>query len=264
MRARNIKPGFFSNDLLAECHPLARILFAGLWCMADRSGRLEDRPQRIRAELLPYDNCDVDGLLGELASKKDDDGYPGFIVRYQAEGKHYIQVLHFLEHQNPHVKEKASTIPAPDLHRTSTVQTPDEHETDPADSGFRIPDSPSLDQDQDHPQPLASDLIEPERPGQPATEYSEAFEDFWRQYPVKVDKKRAWVAWKKQLKAGFTLEQIMEALGKYIRHAERHKQKFRHPTTFLNNDPSEWVNLNEEHRSNTCSEEDFSESYKSW
>ena len=48
-RARNIKPGFFANENLAECDPLARLLFAGLWCLADREGRLEDRPKRIAA-----------------------------------------------------------------------------------------------------------------------------------------------------------------------------------------------------------------------
>jgi len=52
-RARNIKPGFFKNDQLAECHPLARLLFAGLWCEADRAGRLKDRPKRLKVECLP-------------------------------------------------------------------------------------------------------------------------------------------------------------------------------------------------------------------
>jgi hypothetical protein len=62
-RARNIKPGFFLNDELAECEPLARLLFAGLWCIADREGRLEDKPKRIKVEILPYDDCDIDYLL---------------------------------------------------------------------------------------------------------------------------------------------------------------------------------------------------------
>src|ERR1700741_2573325 len=114
-RARNLKPGFFKNERLAECQPLARILFEGLWCEADRAGRLEDRPKRIKAEILPYDHCDVNVLLAELA-----DG--GFIVRYQANGAAYIQVLAFAKHQNPHVKEAASSIPAPDSHGASTVQ----------------------------------------------------------------------------------------------------------------------------------------------
>ncbi len=106
-RARNIKPGYFTNDDLGECDPLARILFAGLWCWADREGRLEDRPKKIKAEILPYDRCDVDKLLSQLADRK-------FINRYGREGSKYIQISNFQRHQNPHVKEQASSIPPPE------------------------------------------------------------------------------------------------------------------------------------------------------
>lgn len=133
-RSRNLKPGFFKNETLAECSPLARILFAGLWCVADRSGRLEDRPKRIRAEVLPYDDGSVDDMLGELHRA-------GFILRYQVEEQRFIQVLNFAKHQNPHCREPASTIPAPDEHSACTVQEQDEHRTGPADSLLLIPDS---------------------------------------------------------------------------------------------------------------------------
>lgn len=105
-RARNIKPGFFKNDLLAECSPLARLLFAGLWCEADREGRLEDRPKRIKAECLPYDETECDDLLNELAAH-------GFITRYVVEGTGYIAINEFAKHQNPHQRELPSVIPAP-------------------------------------------------------------------------------------------------------------------------------------------------------
>lgn len=98
-RARNIKPSFFTNDTLAECSPLARLLFIGLWTIADCRGRLHDRPKKIKAELLPYDNCDVESLLQEL------DQY-GFILR-QALGKsRAILIPAFNKHQNPHHKER--------------------------------------------------------------------------------------------------------------------------------------------------------------
>lgn len=112
-RSRNIKPGFFANDALAECEPLARLLFAGLWTICDREGRAEDRPKRIRAELLPYDDCDVDALLTQLATH-------GFLVRYAAAGGKYLQVVNFTKHQDPHYKEKASEIPAPPGHADSS------------------------------------------------------------------------------------------------------------------------------------------------
>jgi len=125
MRARNIKPGFFKSEGLASCSHAARLLFIGLWCMADREGRLEDRPARIKAEIFPYDNVNIEKLLLEITNKKDCDGTPSFIVRY-GQQKKYIQILHFLSHQNPHCKEKESEIPAIS---TSTVQAPYKHET---------------------------------------------------------------------------------------------------------------------------------------
>jgi hypothetical protein len=104
MRARNLKPGFFLNEELLECTPLARILFAGLWCMADREGRLEDRPKRIKVSVLPGDDCDVDELLRSLHDHK-------LIERYEVDGKRYILIPKFLDNQRPHHTEKESILP---------------------------------------------------------------------------------------------------------------------------------------------------------
>jgi hypothetical protein len=65
---------------------------------------LEDRPKRIRGEIFPYDNIDVDKLLNQLAEYH-------FIIRYQVDGERYISIPKFLIHQNPHPKEPASVIP---------------------------------------------------------------------------------------------------------------------------------------------------------
>lgn len=105
-RARLLKPGFFSNETLAELPFETRLLFAGLWTLADREGRLEDRPVRIRAQVFPYDNLDVERMLSELAAA-------GFIVRYTVAGARYIEILKFLLHQRPHIREAASEIPPP-------------------------------------------------------------------------------------------------------------------------------------------------------
>lgn len=121
-RCRNIKPGFFSNELLAELPPLTRLLFAGLWCYADREGRLEDRPKRIKAEILPYDDCDVDDALDTLAAGDDP-----FIYRYEVGGNRYIQVAKFSDNQAPHHTEKPSVIPGFPLNNeslTGTLQPP--------------------------------------------------------------------------------------------------------------------------------------------
>jgi hypothetical protein len=125
-RKRYLKPGFFKNEELAGMLFEYRILFQGLWCYADREGRLEDRPMRLKSDIFPYDNIDFNAGLDLLQEK-------GFIVRYATtvKGKTFnaIQIVNFTEHQDVHINEQASIIPAqaPYLHGASTVQIPHEN-----------------------------------------------------------------------------------------------------------------------------------------
>ncbi|MGE5500820.1 MAG: hypothetical protein ACM3W4_02710, partial [Ignavibacteriales bacterium] len=131
-RARLLKPSFFTNDALGEVEPLGRLLFAGLWCLADREGRLHDRPRRIKAEVLPYDDVDVDRLLGELAARS-------FLVRYEVAGERYIQVSSFSRHQKPHYKEPASMIPPCSAH-ASAKHPPIVGRSSANDESITVPD----------------------------------------------------------------------------------------------------------------------------
>ncbi|WP_425318297.1 hypothetical protein [Pseudomonas nitroreducens] len=103
-RARNIKPSFFKNEDLADLPPFDRLLFVGLWCLADREGRLEDRPRRIKIELFPGDGYDVEVGLANLQGK-------GFIDRYEVAGFTVISLPNFARHQSPHSTEKDSELP---------------------------------------------------------------------------------------------------------------------------------------------------------
>jgi hypothetical protein len=141
MRSRNIKPSFFVNHVLGELPFEARLLFVGLWCMADREGRLPDIPKRIRGELFPYDDVDVEASLDALVGE-------GFIARYTINDRKVIQVVNFLKHQNPHRKEAKSVLPPqyPNQgneygHQSFPGKGPILDGDCPADSGFLIPDS---------------------------------------------------------------------------------------------------------------------------
>lgn len=193
-RARNIKPGFYQNDQLAECSVWARLIFPGLWMLADREGRLEDRPARLKATLLPYDAQNVDKLLGELHLR-------GFIRRYQIGGSKYIQIVNFCKHQNPHIKEPASTIPAPppggadtgpdwDESGARTGQEPDANSSGPADS--LLPLTSSLLPHPESPIPHPDSLT----PSTPETG-PDGFDTFWQAWPKKVARSAAMRAWKK-------------------------------------------------------------------
>lgn len=190
-RARNIKPSFFTHDVLAEIEPLGRLLFIGLWTLADREGRLEDRPKRIKAELLPYDDCNADSMLAALEQN-------GFITRYESGGNRFIQVLKFTKHQNPHMREPASTIPAQCKHSASTVPELDQHGTGPADSPFLIPDSPTH-------------AAEPAAKPKPAAAQP-GFEDFWAAYPKKRNRGDAEKAWAKLKPAPALQAEILQAV----------------------------------------------------
>lgn len=119
-RIRTIKPEFFKHDKLAELPALARLLFIGLWTIADREGRLENRPKRIKAEVLPYDDANVDEMLKQLREY-------GFITCYEVDGRDYIQIDNFIKHQHVFPREQASIIPEPSKHDTRKIQVSDEY-----------------------------------------------------------------------------------------------------------------------------------------
>lgn len=140
-RARLLKPGFFTNEQLVALPPLTRLLFQGLWTIADREGRLEDRPRRIKLAVLPADDCDVDNMLDELADAD-------LVVRYEVGRRRYIAIPTFLRHQHPHHREPESVIPAPpaadllialDEPEASPGPALDEPEASPAVTGNPFP-----------------------------------------------------------------------------------------------------------------------------
>lgn len=97
-RIRTIKPEFFVDDDIAALQPLTRLLFIGMWTLADRDGRLEDRPAKIKVQLLAYDDIDVDKALTDLERGR-------FITRYQADGRKLIQIRTFEKNQKVHHSE---------------------------------------------------------------------------------------------------------------------------------------------------------------
>ena len=140
-RARNIKPGFFKNEDLGELTPVVRLFFIGLWCVADREGRFEDRPRRLWAEIMPYDHYEGEAAMEQLAAR-------GFVVRYEVDGMRCAQIVNFLKHQTPHCKEAPSIIPGPsaestgkgcDEHRESTGKGGDEHQESTVKGGDEHP-----------------------------------------------------------------------------------------------------------------------------
>lgn len=102
-RIRTIKPDFFFDEGIASLPHPVRLLFIGLWCLADKEGRLEDRPRFIGAQLFPYEKPDIDAMLDKLC--------PEWMVRYEVDGKKYIQINTFTKHQRIGNREPESVLP---------------------------------------------------------------------------------------------------------------------------------------------------------
>lgn len=187
------------NDLLAECEPLARLLFAYLWMYCDRDGRCEERLRRMKNRLLPYDDCNIDDLLCQLAERD-------FIIRYEVDGVRYLQVTKFRQNQNPHKGERSKRLPPPpsDEHTTSTIQAPCNNGTG------TIPTPDSSNQE--------SGIINQESSikNQESAGLKHEFEKFWAAYPTfrKRDKSGARKAYRKARRKA-SAETILTAVREY-------------------------------------------------
>lgn len=207
MRSRILKPGFFSNEELGELKPMARLLFAGLWCMADRDGKFEWRPKRIKAKIFPYDTrCEIEQYLAMLQEAR-------FIVHYNVNGKEYGIIRKFLEHQNPHPHEKKSKLPDPpdDIDILSrNVITSNEVSCNANDVFNSISISNSI------------------------KTYTPKFENLWGYYPRKIEKKAAFKKYKATLKKGVTEEDLLTATMNYAKAmAGKEMQHIKHGSTFF-------------------------------
>jgi hypothetical protein len=103
-RIRTIKPEFFTSDDICALSPLARLLYVGLWCEADREGRMAWTPRVFRRRYLPDDPCEVEALAGELVAR-------GLVVLY---GEGLACIPTFARHQHVNPREAASKLPPPD------------------------------------------------------------------------------------------------------------------------------------------------------
>ena len=211
-RARNIKPSLFKNEILGEADPLLTILFQGLWCLADREGRLEDRPKRIKAEIFPYRELpDFNGYLTELEQL-------GFIQRYETEIASVIQVINFSKHQSPHKTEKGSELPERPVFTGSkglTGKAPLNNESITEDAAL-IPDSGFL-----IPEPLThgSSAIA----DKPPAKLDQQFDLIWKAYPKREGsnpKNKALSGYRARIKEGISPDLMAAGVERYYRYCQ--------------------------------------------
>lgn len=103
-RTRLIKPDLFIDPDIGDLTVNARYFFTGLWCHADKEGRLVYEPRKLKILIFPFDRVNIDALVKELAVKP-------FLHIYPINGVTYLAIINWKKHQSPHHTEKESTLP---------------------------------------------------------------------------------------------------------------------------------------------------------
>ena len=236
-RSRNIKPSFFINDDLSEVDPLGRLLFIGLWTLADYKGDLEWRPRKVKAQVLPFDDCDIEELAINLDKSR-------FITFYSVSGNTYVRINNFTKHQNPHPNEKKKGSDIPEFTDESRQafenngvainhdqsRSVSEHSiTDPADSLLLIPDSQEKELSAPAAPPHSAHTTSGPKSSvagaclQSATKasYSAGFEMIWPLFDNRREKKNAYAEYRK-LKPD---KQLAEAMRDALTREREHRQQ---------------------------------------
>lgn len=139
MRIRSIKPEFWESESLGRVSRDARLLFIGLWMLADDSGRarggLRESSRALASLLFPYDDDAkslASGWLQELIKE-------GCVINYEVGGNHYLEIPNFLKHQRIDKPSKSKYPPFQESSSTTPGVLPESSSTTREPSRARIP-----------------------------------------------------------------------------------------------------------------------------
>jgi hypothetical protein len=137
LRTRTVRAGFWSDEDLSELPLFTRFVFIGLMVVADREGRFENRPRRIKRLLFPCDEIDIEAAITALAGA-------GFIELYVVNGQRLAEIRNFGKHQRPHPAEAKSVLPPIPLDPMESNGTSvDPSQSPPEPSGSSAPSETS-------------------------------------------------------------------------------------------------------------------------
>ena len=230
-RMRYIKPEYWTDRKIVGLSLAARLLYIGTWnfALCDK-GHLEDDAFRLKMQIFPADNVDVDAALDELISA-------GCITRLEdPDGSTYLLIVHLKDHQkvDPRWSTRCAACKESDSLTETLPASPKLSET--------LQSSPVLSQTlRNSPQEgRGGDGIGGEKDSttatSPATPSSASeFDAFWAIYPKKVggkvDAKKAFV--KAVRLAG--LDAVMAGVKRYAADPNIGERQFiPNPATWLN------------------------------
>ena len=251
MRIRTIKPSFWRSDDITALPMELRLFFVGLWSYVDDNGVGIDDYREIAADLFAKEEDPV--AIREFVREGLATLSRGpLVVRYMIDGKRYIFIRTWDEHQRVDRPNKPRyPRPSDDFDPTTSdngqgadhVEIPSRDRREAlapvvGEEGKRGVEeentcAPSSASDHDHDAPELT-LIEPEAVVPISRKADETFARFWAAYPRKKAKPPARDAWGKAIKRADP-ETIISAAQRLT--ASRPDLKYTpYPATWLNRD----------------------------
>ncbi|MEQ1735873.1 MAG: hypothetical protein ABL886_05680 [Rhodoglobus sp.] len=127
-RIRTIKPEFFSSERIARLSHPAKVTFLGLLTESDDYGVATGNVRLLKGHIWPLEDdisaADIETHLAELAEE------PALIASFHAEGRRFIHILGFQEHQS---------INKPSSRRNPEPPQPPDQDIQAATGGVRGP-----------------------------------------------------------------------------------------------------------------------------
>lgn len=222
-RIRTVKPDFFRSLTIAELPVEARLTFIALWTYVDDEGRGVDDPRLIKAYAWPLDDrtaSDVDADLAAIEAL-------GLVERYEVEGRRYLHVRTFHEHQKVS-HAQPSSLPAPE----HSINVPGAF----PEGSVNVPGTFSAER-----KGMEGKGTTTRRQPPAAAGGVEAFEvDFaraWEHYPRKDGRKAALRAYQARRKAQVSAEDLLTATKHYAETRRGEDPRFtKHGSTFYGAD----------------------------
>src|SRR6185503_13174298 len=120
---RTIKPEAATSESLAEVDRAVRWTFAALWTHCDDEGRAAWNLRLIKAAIYPLDDSmTADAIACDLAELVR----VGALCRYEVDGKPYLHVPSWADHQHPNRKVDSKLPACPRrVHSFSTENSAD-------------------------------------------------------------------------------------------------------------------------------------------
>ncbi|AHH22084.1 hypothetical protein NONO_c73280 [Nocardia nova SH22a] len=235
MRIRSIKPEFWRSDDIDVLDWHHRLVFIGLWSYVDDNGVGLDKLASICADLFASDlERDPRETFARVSEALQTFADRGLIQRYSVDGKAYLFITGWQEHQRIDKPGKAR-YPLPTSRNAEileTVATPsrDIRETpapgteEQGNRGKEEKTCSSAAPTNDEPPAAAS------KPNAP-----QGFDDFWNAYPRRQAKGAAIKAWAKAVKRASPRE-IVDGASRFAADPNRDPAFTAMPATWLNAD----------------------------